>query len=112
MEKYYKNNAYDAYDGYDTFSKGVTGLNAQLLLEQRVLVCITERALGVRTAEQYSAMVAAALCGRGRRKSRPLLPFPLMGGLGDFHRGIVFEGALRSFSGWAEWASYRSGFWD
>ena len=46
MEKYYKNNAYDAYDGYDTFSKGVTGLNAQLLLEQRVLVCITERALG------------------------------------------------------------------
>ena len=57
-------------------------------------------------------MVAAALCGRGRRKSRPLLPFHLMGKLEDFHRRIAFEGAPRSFSGLAEWASYRSEFWD
>ena len=35
-----------------------------------------------------------------------------MGGLGDFHRGVVFEGASCTFLGWAEWASYCSGFWD
>ena len=40
--------------------------------------------------------VAAAQCGRGRLKSRPLLSFRFSGGLGDFHRGFVFEGSPRS----------------
>jgi hypothetical protein len=44
----------------------------------------------VQIVKQYSATVAAALCCRGRLKSRPLWPFHLMGGLGDFHRGIDF----------------------
>ncbi len=63
-------------------------------------------------AEQYSATVAAALWCRGRLKSRPLWPFHLMGGLGDIHRGIIFESASRPFSGWVERAADSSGFWD
>ena len=39
---------------------------------------------------------------RGRRKSRPLWPFQLMGGREGIHRGFVFDGAARSFSGWSE----------
>ena len=61
---------------------------------------------------QYSATVAAALCCRGRRKNRPLMPFRYSGGLGDLHRGIVFEGSPGSFSGWAERTQYSTRFWD
>jgi hypothetical protein len=35
-----------------------------------------------------------------------------MGGLGDIHRGILFEGASRPFSGWVERVADSSGFWD
>ena len=66
----------------------------------------------VRTAEQYSSTVAASLWCRGRRKSRPLLPFHLMGGREDIHRGIVFEGASCPFSGWVERTADCSRFWD
>jgi hypothetical protein len=39
-------------------------------------------------------------------------PFRLMGGFGDFHCGIVFEGAAGPFSGWVERTADCSGLWN
>ena len=55
------------------------------------------RQKNLQSAEQYSATVAVPLWCRGRRKSRPLLPFHIMGGREDIYCGIVFEGAPRHF---------------
>ena len=56
----------------------------------------------VQSVKQYSAALVAELCCHGRRESRPLLPFHLMRGREEIHRGILFEGQSCSFSGWVQ----------